>query len=60
MKNLKLLFFLLFTSTILAQTQIQKPFIEVTGTSEIEIVPDEFFLDIRVKERIEKRKKTNN
>lgn len=57
MKNIKFLVFLLFTSTILAQTQIQKPFIDVTGKSEIEIVPDEIYLDIGIKERTEKGKK---
>lgn len=57
MKNFKLIFFLLFTTVILAQSQTQKPYIEVTGTAEIEIVPDEIYLDISLKERTEKGKK---
>ncbi|MGY8910765.1 MAG: SIMPL domain-containing protein, partial [Flavobacteriales bacterium] len=57
MKNFKLIFFLLFTSAILAQSTGQKPYIEVTGTAEIEIVPDEIYLDITLKERTEKGKK---
>ncbi|AOW18475.1 hypothetical protein LPB03_13870 [Polaribacter vadi] len=57
MKNFKLIFFLLFTSAFLAQSTGQKPYIEVTGTAEIEIVPDEIYLDITLKERTEKGKK---
>lgn len=57
MKNFKLIFFLLFTTVILAQYQPQKPYIEVTGTAEIEIVPDEIYLDISIKERKEKGEK---
>src|SRR6476660_3411995 len=41
----------------LAQSQIaenQKPFIEVTGTGEIEIVPDEIYVTIMLKESKEK------
>jgi uncharacterized protein YggE len=57
MKKLKFIFFLLFTSAVLAQTTIQQPYIEVTGTSEIEIIPDEIYLDICVQERIEKGEK---
>jgi uncharacterized protein YggE len=57
MTKFKYVLFLLFTSTILAQAQVQKPFIEVTGTSEIKIIPDEIYLDICLKERTEKGKK---
>ena len=57
MKYFKLVFFLLFTSAILAQSTTQKPFIEVTGIAEIEIVPNEIYLDISIKERSEKGKK---
>ena len=57
MTKFKYVLFLLFTSTILAQAQVQKPFIEVTGTSEIRIVPDEIYLDICLKERNEKGEK---
>jgi hypothetical protein len=57
MKKLKLVLFLLFTSVILAQTPPQQPFIEVTGTAEIEIVPDEIYIDICMRERTEKGEK---
>mgnify|MGYP000347879542 CR=1 FL=1 len=57
MKLYKLFFFLFFTSTFFAQIQVQKPFIEVTGTSKIEIIPDEIYLNICLKERIENGKK---
>jgi uncharacterized protein YggE len=57
MKNIKLLICILFTTTILAQNSIPKPYIEVRGVSETEIVPDEIYLDIQIKERVEKGKK---
>lgn len=57
MKKNSFLLFFLFTVTLFAQTQNQKPYIEVTGTAEIEIVPDEIYLDICIKERNEKGKK---
>jgi uncharacterized protein YggE len=57
MKKNSFLLVVFFTATIFAQTQIQKPFIEVTGTAEIEIVPDEIYLDISLKERTQKGKK---
>lgn len=57
MKNFKLILFLLFTSAILAQSNSQKPYIDVTGIAEIEIVPNEIYLDISIKERSEKGKK---
>lgn len=57
MKNFKLILFLLFTSAILAQSTVQKPYIDVTGIAEIEIVPNEIYLDISIKERSEKGKK---
>ena len=57
MKKISFLFCYLFTITILAQTQVQKPYIEVTGVAETEIVPNEIFLDICIKERNEKGKK---
>lgn len=57
MKNLNILIALLFTASFFAQTTIQKPYIEVTGVSETEIVPNEIYLDICLKERNEKGKK---
>jgi uncharacterized protein YggE len=57
MKKIKLILCLLLTSTILAQTQTQKPFIEITGTAETEVIPDEIYLNISVKERFESGKK---
>jgi hypothetical protein len=57
MKSFKLILFLLFTSAILAQSNSQKPYIDVTGIAEIEIVPNEIYLDISIKERSEKGKK---
>ncbi|PQJ79441.1 SIMPL domain-containing protein [Polaribacter porphyrae] len=56
MKNIQLLICFLFTTIILAQTP-QKPYVEVTGTAKTEIVPDEIYLDIQLKERNEKGKK---
>lgn len=57
MKKISFLLVILFTTTIFAQAQVQKPFIEVTGTAEVEIVPDEIYLNITIKERTEKGKK---
>jgi len=51
-----LLFFLSFTAT--AQTQNEpKPFIEITGTSEIKINPDQIFIRIKLEENTDKSKK---
>lgn len=57
MKKIKLIIFLLFTGTILAQNSTQQPYIEVTGIAETEIIPNEIYLDIQIKERIEKGEK---
>lgn len=57
MKKINYLFFLFFTISFLAQNTNSKPYIEVTGTSEIEVIPDEIYLDISLKERSEKGKK---
>lgn len=57
MKKLNFVFLLLFSVNIFSQTSIQKPYIEVTGVSETEIVPNEIYLDICLKERNEKGKK---
>ncbi|MEE9408082.1 MAG: SIMPL domain-containing protein [Polaribacter sp.] len=58
MKTLKLLAILLFTTNLLSQTDTNNiPFIEVTGKAETEIVPDEIYLNISIKERMENGKK---
>lgn len=57
MKKFNLIFLLLFSASIFSQTHTQEPYIEVTGISETEIVPNEIYLDICLKERNEKGKK---
>jgi hypothetical protein len=51
-----LLFFLNFTSTAHTQNE-PKPFIEITGTSEIKINPDQIFISIKLEENTDKSKK---
>lgn len=48
--------FVLFTSEA-QQVQYQKPVIEVTGSSEMEIVPDEIYVSVTLREYMEDRKK---
>ena len=43
--------------SIFSQKQAQQPYIEVTGVSEIAIVPNVIYLDICIKERNQKGKK---
>lgn len=59
MKKLTLLLaIVLFSSSLLiAQNTTNKEFIEVTGKAEKEVVPDEIYIDIQLKERVEKGKK---
>ena len=58
MKYIKLFALLFFCSTVFSQVKNDiKPFIEVIGTAETEIIPDEIYLNISVKERMEKGKK---
>ena len=60
MKYLKLLVILFFTTTIFSQSisnNTNLPFIEVTGKAETEIVPDEIYIDIRIKESVTNGKK---
>lgn len=59
MKKIVLLGLLLITTNtvLFAQTNIEKRYIEVTGVAEKEIIPDEIYIDIQLKERIEKGKK---
>jgi uncharacterized protein YggE len=62
MKRSICLFFVCCASVIFAQTGSplqDKPFIEVTGTSETEITPDEIYITITLKERAENREKLN-
>ncbi|WP_343328947.1 SIMPL domain-containing protein [Polaribacter staleyi] len=60
MKFSKLIILLFFTSTVFSQINYStatKPFIEVTGTAETEIIPDEIYVTISLKERLEKGNK---
>lgn len=58
MKYLKVILFFLLIGSSYAQNNAQEPsFIEVVGTSEKEIIPDEIYLDIFLKERMEKGEK---
>ncbi|WP_299016230.1 SIMPL domain-containing protein [uncultured Polaribacter sp.] len=60
MKSKALLLFLFISIFSFAQSNsIVKPFIEVVGTSEKEIIPDEIYLDIFLNERMEKGQKVN-
>lgn len=49
------------TSPLLGQTtssnEIEKPFIEVTGTAEKQIIPDKIFIGITIRERLEGKNK---
>ena len=57
MKKISFLLFLIFTAALLAQNPNSNPYIEVTGIAKTEIIPDEIYLDISIKERIEKGQK---
>ena len=61
MNVLKVIVLLLTSLSVFAQTQElgigERPYIEVTGTAEKEIVPDEIYISIRIKERYEGKKK---
>lgn len=57
MKNITLLVCILFTTVLVSQNTLPKPYIEVRGVSELEIVPDEIYLDIKLNERQERGKK---
>ncbi len=61
MKKIQLLLFLcgLSLSPLFAQTPAtgEKPYIEIMGTAETEIVPDEIFVSITLQERSENREK---
>ncbi|WP_439130584.1 hypothetical protein [Polaribacter sp.] len=49
MKKKCILFCLFISVSIFSQTPNQKPYIEVTGVSETEIVPNEIYVDICIK-----------
>ena len=61
MKHLKFAFLFLFTTSIFSQSITTKnnetSFIEVVGKAEREVVPNEIYIDISIKERIENGKK---
>ncbi len=63
MKKLNFTFLLLFTISIFSQSVVTKnnqtPFIEVIGKSEREVVPNEIYIDISLKERVEGGKKVS-
>lgn len=51
-------FLILFKNPLISQaSEAIKPYIEVTGTSETEIVPDEIFITITLQERAESKEK---
>jgi len=59
MKAIQIIIILFLSSTTFSQTiKENKPFIEVTGRAELEISPDEIYLDISLKENIKNGKKT--
>ena len=61
MKELILLFLITITMTVTGQivkdTETKKPYIEVTGTAEQNIIPDEIYISITIRERHEGREK---
>lgn len=58
MKAIQTLIILFFTTIIFGQSlKNDSPFIEITGNAELEISPDEIYLDIRLKERMKNGKK---
>ncbi|WP_299162353.1 SIMPL domain-containing protein [uncultured Tenacibaculum sp.] len=58
MKVTQTLIILLFTTVVFSQSlKNNSPFIEITGHAELEISPDEIYLDIRLKERMKNGKK---
>src|SRR5688500_2672619 len=59
MKRLILIPFLLFPLLIAAQENFKEHFIEVTGTADREIEPNEIYVMIRLKEFEENRQKTS-
>ena len=62
MKNIALVLSLLITSVFVSAqvTSEPKPYIEITGKSEIKIIPDQIFISINLKENLDKSKKNIN
>jgi len=58
-KTILILFFIitLICNTFSQTTESAKPFIEVTGTSETEIIPDEIYISITLQERMDSKEK---
>jgi uncharacterized protein len=48
-----------FTVSAQQQPDARLPMIEVTGSAEMEIVPDEVYVNVTIREFIEERKKKN-
>lgn len=48
---------LTLSGTLAAQTENHKPFVEVTGSSETEITPDEIYITVTLQERMEAKEK---
>ncbi len=57
MKKLSILIIALFTSFFAIAQKAEKPSIKVTGSAEIEIIPDEIFISITLSERYDGKKK---
>ncbi|MDX6747498.1 SIMPL domain-containing protein [Polaribacter sp. PL03] len=57
--KIAILLLLIATVSFAQNNNIEKPYIEVIGTSEKEIIPNEIYLDIFLKERMEKGQKLN-
>lgn len=56
MKKLILYLSLIIGTSVFAQTTPEAPYIEVTGTSEKEIIPDKIFIAIHLSERYDGKK----
>jgi len=58
----KLVFIILLalcsSNLIYAQDSVEKPFIEINGTAELQVIPDQIFIGIHLKENIDRDKKT--
>ena len=61
LKTMTILLLLTATFTVFGQTttesEVEKPYIEVTGTAEKEIIPDEIYISITIRERHEGKEK---
>lgn len=59
-KTLSILLFLTVAVNLFGQsTETEKPYIEVVGTAEREIIPNEIYITINIQERIEKKEKVS-